>query len=150
MQDKIMNKCQSFIKDQDVDFIDLRYEIVKDTGIKFESSTIKDVNSNTTDGYVVRVLNNGGLGITMVSKPEDIPWAISRAKEAAEVISDTASMSFADGPVIKDSVPVKLKIDPRDVSLEDKLELTRKYNNVMLEQPEISSNNTIGKIDTLW
>ena len=143
MQAEILSKCQSFIKDQDVDFIDLRYEIKKETNITFESKDIKNVSSNTTDGYVVRVLNNGGLGITTVSKPEDVPWAINRAKEAAKVISGTANMSFADGPVIKDSVLIDLKMDPRDVPLEDKLELTRKYNEVMLGQPGISST-TVG------
>ena len=143
MQEEILSRCQSFIENQDVDFIDLRYEIVKETAIKFESSAIKDVSSNTTDGYVVRVLNNGGLGITMVSKPEDIPWAINRAKEAAQVISGEADMSFADVPPVKDSIPVSLKIDPRNISLEDKLKLTKKYNDIMLEQPEISST-TVG------
>jgi len=142
MQSEILSKCLSFITGQDVDFIDLRYEIVKETAITFESENIKDVNSNTTDGYVVRVLNNGGLGVATVSKPEDIPWAIKRAKEAAEVISD-ADVRFADIPAIKDSVPAELEIDPRNVPLEEKLELTRKYNQIMLEQPEIAST-TVG------
>ena len=116
---------------------------MKEITIEFDSQTIKDVKSNTTDGYVIRVLNNGGMGVATVSKPEDVPWAINRAMEAAKVICDSANIKFADSTAIKDSVPVELKMDPRNVSLEEKLELTRKYNKIMLEQPEISST-TLG------
>ena len=137
MQNEILSRCQSFIKGQNVNFIDIRYEIVKETAIGFESQSIKDIGSNTTDGYVIRVLNNGGLGKVTVTKPEDVPWAIERAKEAAEVIA--SDISFADTPAVKDSVPLDLETDPRDVPLEEKVELTRKYNKIMLDMPEISS-----------
>ena len=45
MQDEVLDKCRSFIVGQEVDFIDIRYEIVKETGITFESESIKDVGS---------------------------------------------------------------------------------------------------------
>ncbi len=138
---QILDSCYSQIKDIEVDYIDIRYEIKKETDIGFESADIKEVGSNTTDGYVVRVLNNGGFGLSIVTKLEDIPWAIDKAKEAAKVISATDRSALADVPVVKDIIMLELELDPRDVPLEEKMHLTRKYNDIMLAQPEISSTS---------
>ncbi len=140
-QNKILDKCQSHIEKANVDFIDIRYEIKKEIDIGFESADIKEVGSNTTDGYVIRVLNNGGFGLSIVTKPDDIPWAIEKAQEAAKVISTIDRSELADVPVVQDIITLKLEHDPRDVPLEEKMELTRKYNDIMLAQPEISSTS---------
>ncbi len=138
-QNKILDQCQSHISGVKVDYIDIRYEIKKETNIGFDSRDIKEVSGNTTDGYVVRVMDNGGFGVSTVSRAEDIPWAIKKARDAAKVISSTTKAVMADAPVVKDIITVELDMDPRTTSLEEKLEITKKYNDIMLGEPEISS-----------
>ena len=134
-----MEKCKKHIENVEADFVDIRYEIKKETNIGFDSADIKEVSGNTTDGYVVRVMDNGGFGVSTVSRAEDIPWAIEKAKDAAKVISSTTKAVMADAPVVKDIITVELEMDPRTTSLEEKLEITKKYNDIMLGEPEISS-----------
>ena len=126
-----------------VDFIDLRYEVKKVTRVGLNREELRDLGSDTTDGYVVRVLQNGGFASSTVTRIEDLDEGIRRAKEAAEVVSGTNSekIEFARVPTIRDQVRLDLEQDPRDVSLQEKLELTRKYNSLLLGQPGIVSTN---------
>lgn len=139
----MLDRLRSMISGVEVDFIDIRYEIKTETGIGFAGREIKSVGSNKTDGYVIRVGKKGGFSSATVTKEEDVPRAIQLAVEGAETIISTGGKrsALADVPVVRKTVELVLEGDPRKISIDDKIELTRKYNDLMLEQPQIETTN---------
>ncbi len=139
----MLDRLRSMISGVEVDFIDIRYEIKTETGIGFAGREIKSVGSNRTDGYVIRVGKKGGFSSATVTKEEDVPRAIQLAVEGAETIISTGGKrsALADVPVVRKTVELVLEGDPRKISIDDKIELTRKYNDLMLEQPQIETTN---------
>ena len=139
----MLEKLRTMIKGIDADFIDIRYEIKKQTLIAFTGREIRQIGSNSTDGYVVRVLKNGGFSTATVTKEEDVHRAMELAVEGAETIVETRGRKseFEQVPVVRDKVMLELNGDPRKIPIDEKLALTSMYNDLMLEQPSIETTN---------
>lgn len=125
----------------EADFIDIRYEIKTETRIDFAGREIRSVGSNRTDGYVIRAGKNGGFSSATVTKEKDIPRALQLAVEGAETIVAMGGKKsvLAEVPVVRENVKLVLDGDPGEISINDKIELTGKYNNLMLDQPLIET-----------
>ncbi|MCU0611761.1 MAG: TldD/PmbA family protein [Candidatus Eisenbacteria bacterium] len=125
------------------DFADIRYEIKKETDISFSGRELRSIGANSTDGYVVRVLKEGGFASVTVTKESDVPRAVELAVEAAETIVDSGGKrtSLAPAPPVRETALPDLDGDPAQVSLDEKLSLTMGYNGLMLQQPEIETTN---------
>ncbi|MCK4806339.1 MAG: TldD/PmbA family protein [Candidatus Aegiribacteria sp.] len=139
----MLDKLRSMISGVEADFIDIRYEIKTETHISFTGREIRSVGSNRTDGYVIRVGKNGGFSSATVTREEDIPRAMQLAVEGAETIVTTGGKKtvLAEVPVVRENIKLVLDGDPREIGIDDKIELTRKYNDLMLEQPLIETTS---------
>lgn len=140
---RMLEKFKSMLDNIDADFADIRYEVKKETTIGFSGSEIRRVGSNTTDGYVVRVLKNGGFSTATVTKEEDVPRAIELAIDGADTLVATGGKKteIEDAPVVQETVELLLNGNPDDISMDEKIALTRHYNELMLNQPEIATTN---------
>lgn len=127
----------------DADYADIRYEVKKETKVSFNGKELTNVTSNSTDGFVLRVLKNGGLSSVAFTKKEDADSAIRSATENALLISKNIKkpVRLAEAEIIKDTFKPDLDEDPRDISLEEKLNLTRKYNNIPLKHDKVVTTN---------
>jgi TldD protein len=139
----MIDRLKSMISGVEADFVDIRYEIKTETNINFTGREIRNVGSNRTDGYVVRAGKNGGFSTATVTREEDIPRAVELAVEGAETIIATGGKEsvMAEVPLVKETIKLALDGDPREISIDDKMELTRKYNDLMLEQPSIETTS---------
>lgn len=139
----MLDRLRSMISGIKTDFIDIRYEIKTETQISFTGKEIQGVGSNRTDGYVVRVGKNGGFSSATVTREADVPRAVELAIEGAETIAATGGKKsmLAEVPVIKEIIKLDIDGDPREISIDDKIELTRRYNALMLKQPMIETTN---------
>lgn len=139
----MLKKLKYMIEGVDADFIDIRYEIKSETGIGFSGREIKNVGSNKTDGYVIRIGKAGGFSSATVTREEDVPRAIQLAMEGAETIVATGGKKaeLAHVPVVNEVVELQLDGDPRNIGIDEKIALTRKYNELMLKQPHIETTN---------
>jgi TldD protein len=139
----MLERLRSMIEGVQADFIDIRYEIKTETLVDFVGKELKSVGSNTTDGYVVRVARNGGFSSATVTREEDVPRAIELAVEGADTIVNTGGKrnELAEVPVVTEVVKLQLDGDPRSMDIDEKIDLTRKYNRLMLEQPDIETTN---------
>ena len=137
----MLKKLSGMIDGVGADFVDIRYEVKTETRIEFNGSEIKAVGSNKTDGYVVRVLKDGGFAGATVTKEEDVPRAIQLALEGAETIVSTGGKKteLARVPVSKEKVTLQLDGDPREIPIDEKIQLTKKYNRLMLDMPSIET-----------
>jgi TldD protein len=123
----------------DSDYADLRYEIKKATSISFQGKDLTHIGSNSTDGYVLRVLKDGGMSSIVFTKEGDADKAIRTAVENARLISKNVKkpVRLAKTEIVKDTFIPLLKEDPRKIPMPEKLELVRKYNDIPLGHEKI-------------
>jgi TldD protein len=141
--ESMFDKLKSILTKVDAEYADLRYETKKETKIVFNGKELNEVGSNTTDGYVLRVLHHGGyasLSFTDIDRHED---AIRIVVQNAHLMSKAAQepVVFKKTRVIRDSYAPVLQEDPRDVTIEEKLQLTRKYNDIIMRTDKIATTN---------
>lgn len=134
---------RAIISKADADYADIRYEILKETRIVLNGAELGEIGSNTTDGYVLRVLKNGGLSTVAFTRETDAEKAIKSALENALLLSRNINepVVFAKTEAIKGTFLPPLKEDPRGISITEKLELTRHYNDIPLKHEGISTTN---------
>jgi TldD protein len=132
-------KLISLLSKVRADYADLRYEIKKEVQIVFSGPELTQIGAATTDGYVLRVLKNGGFSSVVFTREQDGETAIRKAEENALLISRHISepVRLAPTAVVQDTFLPSLDEDPRTVSMEEKLTLTRSYNQRPFTQEKI-------------
>jgi TldD protein len=139
----MFEKLRKILTKVDADYADLRYEIKKETVISFSGKELTQIGSNSTDGYVTRVLKDGGMSSVVFTKEGDAEKAVRAAVENARLISKNIEIpvSLARAEVVKDTFIPTLKEDPRKVPIQEKLELVRKYNQIPMAQEKIATTS---------
>jgi len=125
---------KSILEKTSANYADLRYEVKKETRISYKGKELSGVSSNTTDGYVLRVLKDCGLSTVAFTKMEQAQEAIKKGEENAALMGRKSGRKVSlapSDPVVGEFAP-ELEEDPRGVSLEEKTELLRKYNSIPL------------------
>lgn len=117
-------------------FQDIRYETLSTTTIKVKNDEIKEVSVTNKKGGHCRALCGGGFGTFSFNKIEDVNQAIKESIEFSKLIP--GEKKLAKSPVIVDKVTVNPKVDPREISLDEKRELILKYCTIAKEIEEIA------------
>jgi TldD protein len=130
---------ESILANVRAEYADLRYEIKKEVLIVFSGRELTQISSSTTDGYVLRVLKNGGFATVVFTEEKDGQTALAKAEENARLIGRFTGepVHLASTEVIQDSFSPILNEDPRTIDLEEKLHLTRSYNQRPLQKEKI-------------
>ncbi|MCX7994628.1 MAG: TldD/PmbA family protein [candidate division WOR-3 bacterium] len=146
----MIEKLKSLLSKISADYADLRYEIKTETKIVFSGHEITEVSSCPADGFVLRVLKKNTLASTTFTREQDFEKALKTALSNAEIMAqnDPVPVGFALVPVIKDKFFPGLEEDPEKIPIEEKIELTRHYNEIPYQVPniihtDISYNETI-------
>jgi TldD protein len=139
----MFEKLRGVLDKLDLDYADIRYEIKKATVISFDRKELTQIGSNSTDGYVLRVLKEGGFASVVFTKESDADKAVQTAAENAKLIAKNIEkpVRLAKAEVVKDTAVPALKEDPREVSMAEKLELIRKYNDIPLGYGKIATTS---------
>lgn len=132
---------KSLLNKVDSDYADVRYEKKGETSIVFEGKELAQAGANSTDGYVVRVLKNGGFATGVFTRPEDAEKVICTVCKNAELIGKNTArpVRLAAIDAIKDCFKPKLNEDPRDISFAEKLEVTRVASLIPLSNEAIAA-----------
>ncbi len=123
------------------DYADIRYEKKCDTSIVFEGKELAEAGANATDGYVVRVLKNGGFATGVFTRSEDAEKVIAAVCENAVLIGQNVArpVKLAAVDVVKETFKPLLKEDPREISFSEKLEIARQTSMIPLANPAIAT-----------
>jgi TldD protein len=134
---------RSILAKTTADYSDVRYELERETKIVFNGRELFHIGSNSTDGFVIRVLKNGGLSSIAFTRPEDAATALHAAVENALLMARhlRKPVEFAKADVIQDIFFPALDEDPRYIPIDEKLELTRKYNAIPLRHDSIATSH---------
>ncbi len=140
-----LKKLTSALK---ADYFDIRYETKQVDHVMMNKNEIRSCGSNTGDGYVLRVLHRGAFAQVCFTKPEQAGTALKKAMENAAVLAAniTTPKAIAPAPIIKDTVKAELIEDPRKVTMDEKIAITKHYSDLLFSQPKIG-NVEIGYTD---
>ena len=140
----MFEELRSILSKVQADYADIRYETKRETKVTFNGKELTQIGSNTTDGYVLRVLKKGGMSSIAFTRGGDAERAIRTAEENALLISRHLKepVKLARTAVARESFKPPLEEDPRRVSTEEKLELTRRYNDIPLRHEAIATTTT--------
>ncbi len=127
------------------DYADLRYETKKETRILFNGKELFHIGSNSTDGFVIRTLKDGGLSSTAYTRADDADKALRITEENAALIARHINkpVEFTRTDVIKDTFLPDIDEDPRNISIDEKLRLTKDYNSIALSHDKIATTNIL-------
>jgi predicted Zn-dependent protease len=127
----------------DADYSDIRYEIKKETKIVFNGKELFHLGSSSTDGFVVRVLKNGGLSSVAFTRGDDAEASVRTAEGNAALIARDIRqpVEFFKTGVIRDTFLPELEEDPRTIPIEEKLRLTQSYNAIPLQHEKIATTH---------
>jgi TldD protein len=141
----LFNTLEKIIATTKNDFADIRYEIMRETAISFSGKELTTLSANSTDGYVVRVLENGGMASVAFTKPDEAEAAVKTAGENASLFARNVEkpVRLARADTVRDTFSPALGEDPRQVPMAEKLELVRRYNDIPLAQPKVV-NTSVG------
>ena len=139
----MFEKLRLMISQSTAQYADIRYEIKKETKIVFNGRELFHIGSNSTDGFVIRILKDGGLSSIAFTRADDAEEAVRIAEENAVLMARSVnnSVRFAETNVVKDIFLPDMDEDPRYVSTDEKLHLTRNYNSIALKYDRIATTN---------
>jgi TldD protein len=83
----MLDKLRSIVSKATSDYADIRYEIKRETRIVFNGRELFNIGSNSTDGFVVRVLKDGGLSSMAFTRADDAETALRTAEENAVMMA---------------------------------------------------------------
>ncbi len=121
-------------------FIDITFQERESTSIVTKDGVAKDISLGATAGFGVRVLDRI-WGFASVNDPDELLDAVGRAHRAAQAGKKEIAFTPVEGPV--DRVKTPVKVEPLDVSLEEKIEFgQRAYKAVKGREHVVSSSFT--------
>ncbi len=134
MQDHLISGIQKV----ENGFCDAMYEDTRQTTISFNKLDIQGVSNTVLKGGRVTALIQGGYAGASFTRPEELHGAVERAAMGARKLSafDTTNRLFP-APVVIDTVVPTMKIDPRQISFDEKVALAREYIRIILAVPRI-------------
>ena len=123
----MLDKLKNMLEKIDADYADIRYEIKKNSSIVFDGKKLLEIGSNSTDGFIIRVLKNGGMSSISFTKEKDAEKAIQTVQENAKLVSSKIQkpISLAKVEAVQETFLPEQKEDPREISIEEKLDLIR-------------------------
>lgn len=146
----MLSKLEEALKASKGEFTEIRLEKEKRTGVKYEKKNLINLDSSEEVGGIVRTLVNGGWGISTFNSIEQIK---DKVKEANKIGKSTAS-AISEPVELSDVEPQEEKFtgdqirDLRKVSLEEKRDITRSYNESMLNYDERLESTKTAYVDS--
>jgi len=139
----MFEKLKSILNKAEAEYADIRHETKKETRIVFNGKELTEIGSNSTDGYVLRVLDKGGYSSMAFTDSDSHEKAVRIATENARLMSRFTAQPvvFKKNDIINQEYTPKLNEDPRQITIDEKLELTRKYNALVLKNDKIATTN---------
>jgi predicted Zn-dependent protease len=127
------------------DYADLRFEENRKIRIGYEGKELSQVATTLTSGGHVRVYAKGGKAISSFSDPRRAGPISEATCSSAILVGDSREkkLKVASAPVIVEDFLITPVRDPRTVSLKEKLDLTAHYNNLILQNPNVITTQTM-------
>lgn len=133
-------KVLDFLKNQGVDYADIRIVDRMREDITTEDLMVQDISNSRTRGAGIRVILDGSLGFACTQELSDLKKAAENALEIAKSsrILQKSKMRMAEKEAVIDHYTTPIEIDPFTVSKRDKIELLLSTERAMREAAKLS------------
>ncbi len=130
------------LKGHEADYVEIRLEERRATGIRYRGRELEDVSEPTSSGGNVRALMKGGWGFVSFNDPGDLREKVKLAVRQARLVGQDSS-HFAPVAPAEDSLPGarRRKTPPWWPGREDAL--VRQYNDAILGVPKVESSMVV-------
>ena len=141
--DKMIDKIHKFINEFNVDYMDIRHEEDRIIRIYFKGKKLENLSDSVTKGFHVRVIADGGFATCTVNDEKELRSAIEQTVRAAKLSAkfNPKKVRFKLSEPVKDEIYLKIDDDPRKISIDEKLEILKKYNDLVLSYEKIQSTS---------
>ncbi len=124
----------------DVDYAEIRLERSETTSLSYMGPVLEDIGTTFALAGCIRVCEKGGWGFASFNRVEDAPESALNAVEMAK-LAFRGRTSLAPVEPIIDTIKDKVTTNPASITIAEKHELVKKYNNLMLNEKEIVTTN---------
>ncbi|MGF1540975.1 MAG: TldD/PmbA family protein [Pleurocapsa sp.] len=127
---------------QNVDYLEIRVEQSESTGISFRGQQLDAVDRSFGLAGGIRACHRGGWSFVTFNGLKELNDRLDTAISQAKLVGKDSTQLATVEP-IEDYVRVKIKRDPRGVSLQEKRQLLQAYNQLILDyDPRIQTTMT--------
>ncbi|MBN1232430.1 MAG: TldD/PmbA family protein [Candidatus Coatesbacteria bacterium] len=120
------------------DFAEFRFVEKNITNIQLQDKKIDKLDTGNVFGMGIRVLYDGAWGFasTNSDKDSDIKQCLLDALEIAKIVSRNRKekIILAKAPAVEGEVEIPVKINPRNVSLKEKIKMLRQHESVVISK----------------
>ena len=131
------------LKSAQADYCEIRVEETHTSLVLFRGKNLDQLSQTIQFGGNVRALVDGGWGFVSFNSLDDLADKVRAACTQAKAIGAVKReiSMLASVPVVVNEIKVEVKLDPRLVTLEDKVKLFSGYNDLILNfSPDITSS----------
>ncbi|WP_288072944.1 TldD/PmbA family protein [Pyrococcus sp.] len=138
--EKVLRWAEENIK---AEYIELRYENLKKTRLTLKDGVFTNFTEKLNMGVAVRVLANGAWGFASTSNLDKLQDAIKEAYKLAKASAETKKekITLAEIKPVEDFVESKMKIKPREVDIEEKVNHLKELEKLLKEDKSVKSVN---------
>jgi len=139
------------IGDIDADYSEIRLERAHSTTLAYMGPVLEETSTVFRYGGCVRVCIRGGWGFASFNSVDDAPASARKAARMAELVAGGGTV-LAPVPTVRARLSADVSIDPESVPLEEKVDLLRRYNDILLSDPVVVNTNTVYRdlSKTVW
>lgn len=122
------------LKSADVDYCEIRFEQSEFLSIGYQGKELDRIVRDNPYGGNVRALDRGGWGFSSFNSLEDLKDAVKSACRQARIAGEKqrGESKLASAPVIEDDFTPEYTLDPREVSLDQKISILDNYRDIIL------------------
>ncbi len=137
----MIEKLEKLVNEFKVDYMDIRFEEDRLIKISFKGKELENLSDSITKGFHIRVIADGGFATCTVNNEKELKSAIEQTIRAARLSAkfNPKKVKFKLPEPVKDEVYLKIKDDPRKISIDEKFEILKKYNDLVLSYEKIQS-----------
>jgi TldD protein len=122
------------LRQADVDYCEIRFEESELLSISYQGKDLDRIIRDTPYGGNVRALFQGGWGFASFNSLDDLEDAVRSAARQARLTGEKqgGESRLAPAPVIEDEYVPNYSLDPRGISLDEKIRILNGYRDIIL------------------
>jgi len=133
------NIIVSAIEQSKADYLEIRLEDRQSFTITYRGEELDEYSSHHSKGGFIRVLTGGGWGYASFTDMKQIPKLCRKAERASRMVGN-GDVELAPTEIVRDNSRLEVKRDPAHVHNEEKEELVKRYNDIVMEGERIQSS----------
>ncbi len=130
------------LQEVDVDYLQIVIEERKQTQIEYSGPQLEEIGTSSSRGGNVRACHRGGWGFVSFTDTSNLKRYVREACRQAKMVGKKR-ITLSPVPREEANTHPTLEIDPQTIPLEEKEDLIRSYNQIILSAPKVQTSRTI-------